>query len=152
MFIHFGEPITVNDIDLKASDGIRNQTFNSKLQTQLQQLIYEIPSSDKAMQEKKLAKRPGLLEKIILFFPALIGFLVNAPLYIPVRNLVKKKAGGTGHYDSVMLGVLLITYPLYLLLGVLITYLISSSNWSWLVLLAFPFAAWAYVRLKEQLD
>ena len=152
VFIHFGEPITVKDIDLNASDGVRNQTFNAKLQKQLVQLVYEIPSDDKEAQEKRLARRPGLLEKILLFFPALIGFLVNAPLYIPIKNFVKKKAGGTGHYDSVMLGVLLITYPIYLLLMVLIAYLIFSTAWVWLILLLFPFTAWSYVRLKEQLD
>jgi 1-acyl-sn-glycerol-3-phosphate acyltransferase len=152
VFIHFGEPITVKDIDLTASDGIRNQTFNSKLQKQLEQLVYEIPSDDKATQEKRLTRRPGLLEKILLFIPALIGFLVNAPLYIPVKNLVKKKAGGTGHYDSVMLGVLLITYPFYLLIMIVIAYLIFSTGWVWLILLLFPFTAWSYVRLKEQLD
>lgn len=152
VFIHFGEPITVKDIDLSASDGIRNQTFNTKLQKQLEQLVYEIPSDDKETQEKRLARRPGLMEKILLFIPALIGFLVNAPLYIPVKNFVKKKAGGTGHYDSVMLGVLLITYPFYLLIIVLIAYLIFSTAWVWLILLLFPFTAWSFVRLKEQLD
>ena len=152
VFVHFGEPITVKDIDLNASDGIRNQTFNAKLQKQLEQLVYEIPSEDKEVQEKRLARRPGLLEKILLSIPALIGFIVNAPLYIPIKNFVKKKAGGTGHYDSVMLGVLLITYPIYLLLMVLIAYLIFGTAWVWLILLVFPFTAWSYVRLKEQLD
>jgi 1-acyl-sn-glycerol-3-phosphate acyltransferase len=152
VFIHFGEPITVKDIDLSASDGIRNQTFNTKLQKQLEQLVYEIPSDDKETQEKRLTRRPGLFEKILLFTPALIGFLVNAPLYIPVKNFVKKKAGGTGHYDSVMLGVLLITYPFYLLIMVLIAYLIFNTAWVWLILFLFPFTAWSFVRLKEQLD
>lgn len=152
VFIHFGEPITVGDIDITASDGLRNQAFNSKLKSQLERLVYEIPLDDKATQEKKLARRPGLLEKILLFIPAIIGFVVNAPLYVPIKTFLKKKAGGTGHYDSIMLGLLLIAYPLYLLLLVLIGFLVFKSAWVWTILLIFPFTAWSYVRLKEQLD
>lgn len=152
VFIHFGEPITVGDIDITASDGLRNQAFNSKLKAQLERLVYEIPLDDKATQEKKLGRRPGLIEKILLFIPAIIGFVVNAPVYVPIKSLLKKKASGTGHYDSIMLGLLLIAYPLYLLLLVLIGFLIFKSAWVWAILLIFPFTAWSYVRLKEQLD
>ncbi len=152
VFVNFGEFIDAKDIDLSASEGARNQEFNNKLQTQLQQLIYEIKKEDKEKQRQLLEIKPSLTKKIFLFVPAIIGFIINAPLYLLIRNFVKKKAGGTGHYDSVMMGLLLITYPLYLLLIVLITYLFVKSALVWWLLLFIPFTAWSYVQLKEQLD
>ena len=152
VIINFGEYIDVKDIDLSASDGARNQEFNSKLQTQLQQLVYEIKKDDKEKKRQLLEFKPFLLTRILLFVPAIIGFLVNAPLYLLIRNFVKKKAGGTGHYDSVMMLLLFITYPLYLLLIILITYLFAKTALVWWLLLIIPFTAWSYVQLKKQVD
>ncbi|MBC7849158.1 MAG: 1-acyl-sn-glycerol-3-phosphate acyltransferase [Chitinophagaceae bacterium] len=152
VFINFGDFIHSSDIDLTASDGVRNQVFNNLLQEQLQGLIYEIDLKDKDTQRRLLVREPSLLKKIILALPAAIGFILNAPLYLPIRSFVKQKAGGTGHYDSVMLGILMIVYPFYLLLLVLIAYLVTGSAWSWLLMLVGPFTAWSYVQLKEQLD
>ena len=152
VFVNFGEFFDVKDIDLSASDGARNQEFNNILQAQLQQLVYEIKKEDKEKQRQLLEIKPSIAKRILLFIPAVIGFIVNAPLYLLIRNFVKKKAGGTGHYDSVMMGLLLITYPLYLLLIVLITYLFAKTALVWWLLLIIPFTAWSYVQLKEQLD
>ena len=152
VFINFGEYIDVKDIDLSASDGVRNQEFNNKLQAQLQQLVYEIKKEDKEKKRQLLVLQPSLIKRILLFFPAIIGFIINAPLYLLIRNFVRKKAGGTGHYDSVMMVLLLITYPLYLLLIVLITYLFAKTALVWWLLLIIPFTAWSYVQLKGQLD
>jgi len=152
VIINFGEYIDVKDIDLSASDGARNQEFNNKLQAQLQQLVYEIKKDDKEKKRQLLEFKPFLLTRILLFVPAIIGFLVNAPLYLLIRNFVKKKAGGTGHYDSVMMLLLFITYPLYLLLIILITYLFAKTALVWWLLLIIPFTAWSYVQLKKQVD
>jgi hypothetical protein len=152
VIINFGEYIDVKDIDLSASDGARNQEFNNKLQAQLQQLVYEIKKDDKEKKRQLLEIKPSLFTRILLFVPAIIGFLVNAPLYLLIRNFVKKKAGGTGHYDSVMMLLLFITYPLYLLLIILITYLFAKTALVWWLLLIIPFTAWSYVQLKKQLD
>ncbi len=152
VFINFGEYIDVQDIDLSASDGARNQEFNNKLQAQLQQLVYEIKKDDKEKKRQLLEIKPSLAKRILLFFPAIIGFIINAPLYILLRNFVRKKAGGTGHYDSVMMLLLLIIYPLYLLLIILITYLFTKTALVWWLLLIIPFTAWSYVQLKKQMD
>ncbi len=152
VIIRFGEPIVAGDIDIKAADGVRNQAFNAKLQEQLRELIYEIPKDDKALKEKLLARRPSLLEKIILLLPGMLGLALNAPLYIPIRNFVRKKTRGTVHYDSVLLGLLLITYPLYLVIWTTIAALLLPSYWALSVLLLFPFTAWCYVRIKKQID
>lgn len=150
--IQFGEPITREDIDITAPDGVRNQAFNNKLQQQLQELIYEIPKDDRVLREKLLVRKPSLLEKILLFLPGMLGVVLNAPLYLPVRNFVKKKTRKTVHYDSVMLGLLLLTYPVYLILWALIIGLVFKTFWALAVFLVFPFTAWCYVRIKKQIE
>lgn len=150
--IRFGEPITAQQIDIKAADGVRNQAFNALLQEQLRNLIFEIPKEDKAKREKLLARRPSILERIILFLPGMLGLALNAPLYLPVKNFARKKTRRTVHYDSVLLGLLLISYPLYLILWTLFVALVTKSIWSLSVFLLFPFTAWCYVRIKEQIE
>ncbi len=152
IFLNFGEIITVEAIDLKSSDGIRNQTFNSILQSQLQQLVLEIKAEDKPRQRELLERKPILLIKILLLMPALLGYLLNAPLYLPVKNFILKKAHETGHFDSIMMGLLIALYPFYVLLITLTIYFISGNNLAFLLLLIIPFTAWSYVQLKPQLD
>jgi 1-acyl-sn-glycerol-3-phosphate acyltransferase len=152
VIINMGDFITADEIDISASDGARNQAFNARLRSQLEQLIYEIAPDDIATRRKLLVKEPSVMAKVLLFIPAAIGYIINAPLYLPVKNFVRKRASGTGHYDSVMAGLLFLSYPLYLLLLVLIAFLITGSGWSWLLLLIVPFTAWSYVQLKDQLD
>lgn len=152
IFLNFGEIITVAAIDLKSSDGIRNQTFNSILQSQLQQLVFEIKSADKPTQRELLERNPLLIIKILLLIPAILGYLLNAPLYLPIKNFILKKANETGHFDSIMMGLLIAIYPFYLLLITLTLYFITGNNLSFLLLLIIPFTAWSYVQLKPQLD
>lgn len=152
VFLNFGEPFTGSAIDLTSADGQRNQSFNIILQQQLQQLIYEIDKKDKDKQRELLERKPSILTWILLCVPAAIGYVINAPLYLPIRNVLLKKAGNTDHYDSVLLGVLLIVYPVYLLLITLSVYVISGNALAFLLLLIIPFTAWSYVQIKPQLD
>lgn len=151
IFINFGEFITAEDIDIKAPDGVRNQAFNSKLQQQLQKLVYEIHAKDLEKQKQLLEVNIPLWKKIVLFLPAIAGYIINAPLYLPIKYLLDKKAKGSGHYDSIMLVLLMFAYPVYLLLLTSVVYFIVGKWWVWLLLLAIPFTAWSYVQIKQQL-
>ena len=152
IFLNFGEPFDVSSVDMNGSDGLRNQSFNTILQRQLTNLVYEIGAGDQQMQQEILERKASLLKKIILSIPAAIGFIIHAPLYLPIKNFLQKKAGGTGHYDSIMLGILLLSYPFYLLLITLCVFFITGKSFSFLLLLIIPFTAWSYVQLKKQLD
>jgi 1-acyl-sn-glycerol-3-phosphate acyltransferase len=55
----------------------------------------------------------NLFTCIILFIAALAGWLLNAPLFYPLKKWVRKKTTGTVFYDSVMFGALLLLYPVY---------------------------------------
>jgi 1-acyl-sn-glycerol-3-phosphate acyltransferase len=152
MFINIGEVIKKDSIDFTEAEGLRYQSFNRELQAQLEQLVYEIPKTDKAAQQQKLGIRPSFTQRVLLFIPAMIGWILHAPLYLPVKKFTWKRTWNNDHFDSIMTGVLLVAYPLYLLLITITLLVITGSWWSLLVLAIFPLTAWACVQLKPQLD
>ena len=152
IFINFGESMTQNDFDLNEAHGKRNQAFNNKLQAQLEQLVFEIDKNDTKKQRLLLEEKPSPLTKIILFIPAIIGWLIHAPLYLPIKKITYKKTRDNDHYDSVLVASLLFIYPLYLALLTAIAILLTKNFYFLLLTFALPFTAWAYVQLKQQLD
>jgi len=152
MFINFGEIITKDDINLQQPEGMRHQAFNDELRQQLNKLVLEIPQTDKQKQRELLEAKPSLLKQIILFIPALIGWIIHAPLYLPVRSFTWKRTWNNDHFDSVVTGILLFAYPIYLLILIVIAFLVTKSWFVLLLFLLLPFTAWSYVQLKPQLD
>jgi len=116
IFLQFGPVIRSSDFNLQQADGLRHTAFNARLEQELRQLVFEIPKNDTVMQKEKLSVPVILLQKILLALPAFIGILLHAPLYWPVRNFAWRKTKNTDHYDSVMVALLMISYPLYLIL------------------------------------
>lgn len=153
LFLHFGEPITIDMIDMTAADGIRNAQFNQLLEQQLKLGVWEIGLKDKQAQKQKLEITPSLPVKILLSLPALAGLIIHAPLYLWLRSFtVKRTAVNSDHHDSVLISLLLFIYPLFLLL---LTGLAAIYFHSWYVLsllLILPFCAWSTIQLKAQLD
>lgn len=147
---NFGDFITQQNIAIKKEDayGTKVQTFNNELKLQLQKIVIQIkPVDQKAI--NKIFERPvSLLKKIILFIPALLGFILHAPLYIPVQKFAFTKFGEIDHYDSVVVGMLFLLYPIYLLLLAFLLYFLFGC-WC-LLIFTFPFFAWSYVALKKQ--
>lgn len=152
IYLRFGHIITSSVIREKDTDGLRNQAFNKELQAALRPLVFEIPKTDRQLQEEKLTVRISLAKKILLLLPAAIGLLVHAPLYMPLKYFTWKKANHNDHYDSVLVGLLLFTYPFYLLLLTILGFWLTQNSYSWFLLLWLPFCAWAYVQIKPQLD
>lgn len=152
IFLNFGEIITVKDLDMKMPEGLRHQSFNDQLRTQLEKLVFEIPKTDRQAQAAKLEIRSSSLKKIVLAIPAAIGWLIHLPLYLPVKSFTWKRTYKNDHYDSVMTAILLFTYPIYLLIITAILWIILDRWWMIFILLLAPLTAWAYIQLKPQLD
>lgn len=109
------------------------QYFNEILHRRLSPMIQVPP----AFQPKK----PNLF--------ALLGQVLHLPLYTPIKNLIKSKTKGTVFYDSVLFGVLLIVYPLYLVLLMLLFLLLHVPvGLVMLVILLHPLFAWWAVQHK----
>ena len=152
LFLNFGEIITENDVDLKMAEGLRHQAFNDQLRIRLEQLVFEIPKTDRQAQAEKLKIKSSLLKKILLAIPAAIGWLIHVPLYLPIKHFVWKRTHKNDHYDSVMITILLFAYPIYLLIIISMLLIILKCWWMIFLLLLAPFTAWAYIQLKPQLD
>lgn len=152
IFINFGEPITKNDFDMEQTDGKKNLAFNLKLKQQLHQLVFEIEKHDFQKQKRILEKSPSSFAKIILFVPAVLGWLLHAPLYIPIKNFTYKRTVSNDHYDSILVALLLFIYPACVILVSLVIVLMTRNSLFWLLIIFLPFTAWAYVQLKPQLD
>ena len=60
--------------------------------------------------------RPGEFMMFALALPAILGAVLHAPLYLPVKWLAAKLNGADVHYDGLVLAFLMITYPFYLFL------------------------------------
>ncbi len=152
MFIHFGELITKENIDWDDSEGNRINTFNDILRIQLEPLVLGIGKDDKKKQAQLLEQKASLIEKILLFIPAIIGWLIHAPLYLPLKLFVIKKFKHTDHYDSVLTTLLIFSYPVYLLMVSIVLFFLIKSWLVFCLLIIFPFTAWSYIQLKQQLD
>ena len=152
LFVNFGNIFSANDFDKDLSDGAWNQVFNNKLQQELSPLVYEIEKNDKKKQKELLEIKPSLLTKILLAIPAAIGWLVHAPLYLPIKYWVHKKYNNTGHLDSMQIVLPLFIYPFYLLLVTFLLFFALNNYWVFLLMIILPFTAWSYVQVKGQLD
>lgn len=104
LFLNFGNIINKEDIHADLSGGKAVNEFNEKLQQQLQSLVFEIDKNDPEKLKKYFYIRQPLLKKLILFIPAVAGYLVHFPLYHLIDLAINKRA--TDHYDSIMTGVL----------------------------------------------
>jgi 1-acyl-sn-glycerol-3-phosphate acyltransferase len=152
IFIQFGKTITNDDIDMNLGDGFRNQQFNNLLRKELEKGVFEIEKHDLNKRKELLEIKIPVWKKVILLLPAIAGYLLNAPLYIPLKYFVSKKYKDTDHFDSVILGILLFAYPVYLLLLVVGCWLLVKSYLAILLVFVLPFTAWSYVQLKKQID
>jgi len=152
LFVNFGTIFTANDFDKNLSDGAWNQVFNNKLQQELIPLVFEIDKEDKKRQKELLQINPSLFTKILLAIPAVIGWLIHAPLYLPIKYWVNKKYDNTGYVDAMQIVLSLFIYPFYLLLIIFLLFFILNTYWVFLLIVILPFTAWSYVQVKGQLD
>jgi 1-acyl-sn-glycerol-3-phosphate acyltransferase len=148
----FGQCITAKDVPTDNGQGKSIATFSRLLQAELEQLVVQVHRHDRQQIKDKMGVRVPLAKKILLALPAALGWLVHAPLYLPLKRFALKKAAPFDHYDSVMMGLLFILYPFYTLLISALVFLITGNGWAWALLVLLPFCAWAYVQAKHQFE
>jgi len=88
-----------------------------------------------------------LIFVLILFIPALTGFVLNGIFYFPVRSWVRSKTKGTIFYDSLLFGMLTIFYPVYILILTLVLFFTLHVP-LWLCIIAIPATALSAARVK----
>ena len=149
VILNFGEIIEKESFNDAMPAGEANNVFNFKLKEQLKKLVVEIDKNDKPAIKKIFFIPQPVLKKIILFIPAIIGYTVHVPLYYAAVLLIKNRAND--HYDSVVVGLLFILYPIYLLLITTTAYFITGSLSAYYLMLFIPFTAWSLLQLKRQI-
>jgi len=152
VFINFGQVISPRDFDLDHADGRKYQSFTNKLQEQLNKLVFEIDKADVAKQRQLLEIRLSLFLKVILFIPAMAGWLANALLYLPLKTFTYQRTKNNDHYDSVLIALLLFIYPLYVIIISLSLVMLTHNQFFWCLVILLPLTALAYVQVKPQLD
>lgn len=147
--LNFGDLVAKKDIKQDQSQTIPLKNFNNNLQSQLKKLVYEIDDGDSAKLKKYFYQQQSAAKKMLLFFPATIGFVVNAPLYLVIHLIIEKRA--KDHYDSIMTALLFFLFPLYVLAITLVLFFFTKNIYALLLLILIPFTVWSYLQLKRQI-
>ena len=149
--LNFGVPLQKEPITTLDTEGKQLLAFNDQLKQQLKTLVYEIDPADKATLKKTFFIPSSQLQLIVLALPALAGFLLHLPLYFAAR-FATGVFFDNDHYDSVVVSLLMLAYPLYLALVMVLAGLFLGWFAALLVFVLLPFLAWACLRWKHQLD
>ena len=148
VILNFGEIIEKESFNEAMPPGEAINIFNLKLEAQLKKLVIEIDKNDKAAIKKIFFIPQSTAKKILLFIPAIIGYIIHFPLYYMAVLSIRKRAND--HYDSIMVGLLFLFYPIYLLAIILTAHFIAGKLIVMLLLLLIPFTAWSLLQLKRQ--
>jgi 1-acyl-sn-glycerol-3-phosphate acyltransferase len=143
--LNFGTPIQASQFALGETDGNKLNAFNEALNSQLQQLVYEA-KNDKATQHYFSEQVTGF-KKLLLFVPALVGWFLHAPLFYLCLLITHIFFKNSDHYDSVLHSLLLLSYPVYIFLIILLLWPLLGTA-SFIAVLILPFSAWCWLQLK----
>jgi 1-acyl-sn-glycerol-3-phosphate acyltransferase len=146
--LFFGELIDQKNILQHITEGKQFLTFNDQLNQQLQKMVYEIDPADK----KTIKKIFSIGIKPLFYFlllPAIIGWVVHVPLFY-LCKFFSERFRHTGHYDSVLISLLVVLYPFYF--TILLLSGLHFFSWYGIVILLLPFTAWACTQVKYQLN
>ncbi len=83
--------------------------FNLELRKRL------IATSERVDDSIRPEDRSRIVVKVLLLVPALVGWILHAPWYFALRRFTAKRTKGSVFFDSVLFGLLFLTYPLWLL-------------------------------------
>lgn len=146
--LNFGREISKGDIEFTGPEGKSINEFNGKLQEQLRELVYEIGKQDVERRKAHFAIRSSFAKRVLLIVPSMIGYLLLKPFYLIIKMIINNKA--VDHFDSVVVGLFFLFFPLLLFIITLVCVLAFKSIWLWSLLLIVPFCGWSYLQLKGQ--
>ncbi|CAN5339895.1 hypothetical protein BH09BAC2_BH09BAC2_08500 [soil metagenome] len=149
IFINFGDIISAKDIPTDVAHGNAISNFNSLLNLQLKRLVYECDSHDEKKLNKLFNVPQSTAKRVLLYIPAVLGWLLHLPLYVPVILSIKNKAND--HYDSVLVGLLFFLYPVYLIIITIFLHHLFGIIIAALSFLLLPFCARSLLQLKRQI-
>lgn len=150
LYLLFGKPLNRASVLEHRSDGKMFLSFNEQLQKELKELVFEIDPSDNETLAKTFFVPQPFAKKVLLSLPALMGWLLHAPLYVAAKGITQAYFNND-HFDSVVVSLLLLSYPFYLLFFFWLAALFGGWMAALSVFILLPFMAWSYVQLKSNL-
>lgn len=148
--LNFGTPFSKNQLNLGAGFGKDVQQFNQYLNEALQPLVITLPQpKNELLAAKFFPRKISTIEKILGFIPFVLGIIVHAPFYYPLKYVIKKIANQSGHYDSLLVGVSFLLYPIYVIAVAAVVYQFWGMGAAVLLVLALPLLAYAVVQYKK---
>ena len=147
IWMNFGNIITRDNIEEDFEMGKSFISFNNQLTSELRDLVYEIEQKDTTTIKKHFYSSLPVWKKIILSPFAFAGYIFHVPLYRAMKAMVRKREND--HYDSILVGLLFFSYPVYLGIIIAITLLAFGWVYSVFLLMIIPFSAWALLQVKK---
>lgn len=123
-----------------------HKVFNQKLKNGLEENFISV---EKEEDLNLFEKKNNLTKKIILGIPSFIGWLTQKWFFNLIRTLALQNTRNTVFFDSVLFGLLLIFYPIFLLV---ISFLVGLTTTIWIslaTLIALPTFAYCYKMYKR---
>ena len=136
--------------DITNENGRLLNEITNLIKKQLDTLVYEIGVHDEEKWKSKLYIPINKLNLFFLAVPSVMGKLLHFPIYYPIKKIVTKKALYSGHYDSIMVTLLMFVYPAYLIICALLINSFFGGYYYGLVFILFPFCAWCFIKTKPQ--
>ncbi|MBK7884322.1 MAG: 1-acyl-sn-glycerol-3-phosphate acyltransferase [Chitinophagaceae bacterium] len=145
--INFGSAIDQkNIINDPLEKGKLLNKITENIQQQLNKLVYKIDNGDTALLKKHFIQDAYFTKKILLFFPAIIGFVLHSPVYYPLAKFIYYKTKKTGHSDSIITALFFLTYPFFIALYTVVAYSLLNNWYGLLCIIILPFCAWCYTQ------
>ena len=146
--LQFGKPFAWKDLDCCKGDGAGIKQFNELLKNELLELVDHIEPENQEDLRRTFNLNITATPNRLLLIPAFIGKWFHAPLYLPISKLTQQKASDSDHYDSVLIGLLFMLYPIFLFVLALLFSKLGNA-YAIIPLIIFPVCAWAYLQTKK---
>jgi 1-acyl-sn-glycerol-3-phosphate acyltransferase len=118
--LHFGESFGQEVVAGQEGHGRQLLSFNAAVQSQLKDLVYQADEDGVQDVKQKFAYGISPSTKALLLLPALLGLLLHAPFFFPIKLFTRLRFSKSEHYDSVETALLMLGYPFYILLAALL--------------------------------
>jgi 1-acyl-sn-glycerol-3-phosphate acyltransferase len=148
--LNVGNCITAKIIDPKSTGGNAIIEINKIIYKALSPLVYEfLPAQQQALAQKFYS--PNIFNNSVTTFLGLVGLYLHVPYYKLLKNFVQSNIKDKDHFDSFIIGVAFLTYPLYILIFCSILFFCVGPLYFFIPIFIMPNLAWLYVQTKNNL-
>lgn len=136
--IRMGAPMAYADLLEHATEAQFYRAFNARLFAHMQPLVIEAKDAVEAKNKFMVPASPSFLRSLVR--PIAKG--LHWPYYAILKRFAARSTAGTVHYDAVLFGMLMLSYPVYLML-IASVFAIIGLPYLWLATLLWPALAFA---------